>query len=386
MLTAEHLAEAVKRGLITRDQEAGLLEISRQAAPIVDEDIAPPTGSDESFRLVGGGNDVFIAIGIILLTVGAWFSFSTLMGGHWSANTIYMAVFVWAVAEFITRQKRMKFSSLILSITFLGMVMTRLGWWVFNNYNVKTPDNPLQIIGMRDDILQAGLIICAGLALSALIYFLRFRVPIMAAAIAVSAIGLVSLFVGNFVFDRVLDYSIQIADENAVRDALQKLLYVPLVCGLVVFFVGVAFDIKDRKRERVWSDCAFWLHIISAPLIVHPLFTLASGSNQFISNNVASPTATLLLIGLVVMFFYVALVIDRRSLLVPSLGYFGTVGIFYLVNVTANSTGIPSFAIILVVIGMTIIMFGAGWQRIRNLVVNSTLPHSLIQKLPPVKI
>ena len=386
MLTPDHLTHAVEKGLISEEQRGGLLELSRLPLPLRNDDGEPATAGDESFRLVGGGNDVFIAIGILLLMVGAWFTLSTVSGSHWSMICAYMTVFVWAVAEFITRQKRMKFSSLLLSATCLGMVMTWLGWWINSNFQVQAPDNPLQIIGMRDEVLQAGLIACAVLAVSAIIYFLRFRVPFMVAAITVSVIGLVTLFVGNFVFDRVLDYSIQIADENAVRIALQKLLYVPLVCGLLVFIVGVIFDIKDSKRETLWSDCAFWLHVISAPLIVHPLFTLASGQNQIISNNIPSPTASLLLVGLVFVFFYVALAIDRRSLLVPSLGYFGTVGIYYIVNVTANSTGIPSFAIILVVIGLMIIMFGAGWQRIRSLVIGSTLPSSLIQKLPPVKI
>ena len=208
MLTPDHLTHAVEKGLISEEQRGGLLELSRLPLPLRNDDGEPATAGDDSFRLVGGGNDVFIAIGILLLMVGAWFTLSTVSGSHWSMICAYMAVFVWAVAEFITRQKRMKFSSLLLSATFLGMVMTWLGWWINGNFQVQAPDNPLQIIGMRDEVLQAGLIACAVLAVSAIIYFLRFRVPFMVAAITVSVIGLVTLFVGNFVFDRVLDYSI----------------------------------------------------------------------------------------------------------------------------------------------------------------------------------
>ena len=88
---------------------------------------------------------------------------------------------------------------------------------------------------------------------------------------------------------------------------------------------------------------------------------------------------------LILAFVYVALAIDRRSLLVPTLAYFGSLGIYYLVNSTANSTGIPPFALILLVVGALIITFGAGWQHIRRLIVRPTLPTSVLDKLPPIK-
>ena len=92
-----------------------------------------------------------------------------------------------------------------------------------------------------------------------------------------------------------------------------------------------------------------------------------------------------MILVLIAVFFYVALAIDRRSLLVPSLGYFGTVGIYSLVSITSQNTGIPAIAVVLGVVGLLIIIFGIGWQRIRGLVIGSTLPHVLLQKLPMVK-
>jgi hypothetical protein len=90
---------------------------------------------------------------------------------------------------------------------------------------------------------------------------------------------------------------------------------------------------------------------------------------------------TILILG----FLYVALAIDRRSLLVPTLAYFGSLGIYYLVNSASDSTGVPPFALILVVVGALIIVFGAGWQRIRRIVVKPTLPAAVIRRLPPLK-
>jgi hypothetical protein len=71
--------------------------------------------------------------------------------------------------------------------------------------------------------------------------------------------------------------------------------------------------------------------------------------------------------------------------LIPTLAYFGTLGIYYLIDGAANTTGIPPFALILLVIGGMIIMFGAGWQTIRRLTVGATLPTSILSRLPPIR-
>ena len=65
---------------------------------------------------------------------------------------------------------------------------------------------------------------------------------------------------------------------------------------------------------------------------------------------------------LIIGFIYVALIIDRRSLLVPTLGYFGSLGVYAMISNAATQTGIPPLALILLAIGTMIIVFGAGWQ------------------------
>jgi len=158
-----------------------------------------------------------------------------------------------------------------------------------------------------------------------------------------------------------------------------------VICGLIVFATGVAFDIYDRDRRKIWSDCAFWLHVVSAPMLVHPLFIMATGQNVVFGHIAPDANATIMLTILILGFLYVALAIDRRSLLVPTLAYFGSLGIYYLVNSASDSTGVPPFALILVVVGALIILFGAGWQRIRRIVVKPTLPAAVIRRLPPLK-
>ena len=149
----------------------------------------------------------------------------------------------------------------------------------------------------------------------------------------------------------------------------------PLACGLLVFGVAVFLDLGDRERVTVWSDCAFWLHVVSAPLLVHPLFILATGQDVVFGRIEPGTSATVMLGVLIAVFVYVALAIDRRSLLIPTLAYFGSLGIYYLINGAANQTGVPPFALILLVVGALIMVFGAGWQRIRALIVRPNVPH-----------
>ena len=168
-------------------------------------------------------------------------------------------------------------------------------------------------------------------------------------------------------------------------ELLRNALYMPLICGLLIFGIGVAFDLRDRERVTVWSDCAFWLHVISAPLLVHPLFILSTGQDVVFGEIEPGAGAMVMIAILITVFVYVALAIDRRSLLIPALAYFGSLGIYYLVNSAANQTGIPPFALILLVVGALVMVFGAGWQRIRALIVQPTLPGSLLERLPPIR-
>jgi len=112
---------------------------------------------------------------------------------------------------------------------------------------------------------------------------------------------------------------------------------------------------------------------------------MATGQDAFFGSVEPGGDAIVMLTLLILGFVYVALVIDRRSLLVPTLAYFGTLGIYYLFDTATEATGVPPFALLLVVVGVLIILFGAGWQRIRGLIVGRTLPTSVLNRLPPLQ-
>ncbi len=99
------LAVAVERGLLTGEQVQSLreLEVARSGLAETSEEAVP--GGDEPLRLIGGGNDLFVTVGTVLLMSGFLFVLNTVIGGRtlWIAGLV--AAFSWVVAEIVTRQQ-----------------------------------------------------------------------------------------------------------------------------------------------------------------------------------------------------------------------------------------------------------------------------------------
>jgi len=378
-ISADTLEKAVAGGVISVDQRDRLHALERSLTAHDD------VGDDENLRLIGGGNDLFVTVGTVLVSAGFYFVLTTTIHQRpiWIAGL--MAVFAWAVAEVVTRQHRMKLASTVLSLVFMAAVAVALELFTIERYPVREPQSIWELLALRQIVAPAGYVFFGGVILAALLYFWRFRVPILAGVIAVAATLLAFLQTAIVLYDGVTTGAVAVPRIEDMPQLLRAALYMPLLCGLVVFGVAVALDLYDRDRRKIWSDCAFWLHVVSAPMLVHPLFIMATGQDVVFGKIEPDANATLMLGILIAAFVYVALAIDRRSLLVPTLAYFGSLGIYYLVNSAANTTGVPPFAFILLVVGALIIVFGAGWQRIRRLIVRPTLPTSVLNKLPPIK-
>lgn len=394
--TADLIRIGVDRQIISAEQGEKLTAVSaelRQAPPPLPASAAPPApkpklslDTDENLRLVGGGNDLFVTVGVVLLLAGGLSAFAAIFKSSQIVLWLVSIVAVWAIAEVVTRQRRMKLSSTVLAVAFVWAIGQLVVATLISQMGLRIPQNVLELLGMRGEISTAGLVFFGALVAASALYFWRFRVPILAASIALALTGLIFQYALLFVYDGVISADIQISSTADFLDLTRSALIMPLLCGLAIFAVGVAFDLHDRERETVWSDCAFWLHVLSAPLMVHPLFLLATGQTLVFGEIEGSQGAGLGLFALVIVFTFVALAIDRRSLLVPSLAYLGVLGIATLIEGTAAATGVPTFAIVLLAIGALVIMFGAGWQRIRWLIIRPILPTSALDRLPPIKV
>src|SRR3954469_12941455 len=146
-----------------------------------------------------------------------------------------------------------------------------------------------------------------------------------------------------------------------------------LVLGVGVFLFAMWWDSSDPRRETRRSDVAFWLHLLAAPMIVHPVFKLLG-----LADGGGSAGGAGVVLALYVLFALTALAIDRRALLVSALAY-----VLWALSRLFQTAGAVelSFALTALVIGSALLLLSAFWHRARRSVVKPP-PPGLQAKLP----
>lgn len=313
---------------------------------------AAPAADEESFRLITGFNDIFVSIAaVILLVAVGWIGESI----HPALAGAFVAGSAWFLAEYFTRQRRMALPSIVLVLAFsAGVAATMIGF-LFKHGEA--------IFGNRLDETTAAILfgsIAAVTAAATWLHWKRFMVPITVAAgtaaLAATAVALVLAITGV-----------------ASPDGTLPMVLV-LVAGLGVFALAMWWDRSDRVRQTRRSDVAFWLHLLAAPMIVHPIFHLL-GVTQ--GDNIGS-AAAVLVVAIYIGFGLIALAIDRRALLVSALAYvlFAMTQLFREFGAVELNVALTAF-----VIGSALLLLSAFWQNARAAVVGF-LPENLANQLP----
>jgi hypothetical protein len=355
----QELDDAVAAGAISADAADALRQYvaGQRVAAIPDE---------EQFRLITGFNDIFVSIAAAILLfavgwIGQWIGQQTGVyvtddgsAGPSPLAPLFVAATSWALALFFTARRRMALPSILLLLAFvlgvfgtaaLGIALA-IGPDRFNDNNA--------LVGTV--VAVSGAIAAAG----AWFHWRRFRVPITvaggAAAVAAIPIGIVMGILGP--------------NDPQTSKVILSLI---LVLGVGVFLFAMWWDASDRARLTRRSDVAFWLHLLAAPMIVHPVFTLLglNDGNATIGE------------GLVVVLLYVALgltalAIDRRALLVSALAY-----VLYALTELFKQFGAVELNVALtaLVIGSALLLLSAFWHQARRTIVQP-LPESLRDRLP----
>jgi len=133
------------------------------------------------------------------------------------------------------------------------------------------------------------------------------------------------------------------------------------------------WDGSDRARVTRRSDVAFWLHLLAAPMIVHPVFTLLG-----LTTGHANVGEGLAVIALYVVLGLTALAVDRRALLVSALAY-----VLYALQALFREFGAVELNVALtaLVIGSALLLLSAFWHQARGAIVRP-LPGNLRERLP----
>ena len=377
MYSEQDLRDAVAGGAITEEAALALRAHVAKARhmPITDE---------ENFRLVSSFNDIFVAIGVVimLLAMGAvgqaiaeaiatlpeFPDWATASEEQWTAyrsaseartfttfliGGLFVAGTAWALAEFFTRRRRMALPSILLLLGFIGaLFFTGLGAVLL----MQNQDSE-RVVAIAAAI--GGVLAAAG----AYMHWRRFMVPITiaagAAAIALTALALIAA-----------------AIDPATEHFETIILSLVFVAGLAIFAVAMRWDMSDRERKTRRSDVAFWLHLLAAPMIAHPIFALLG----VIDGSGLNVAASIGVLAVYVLFGIIALAIDRRALLVSALFY-----VLIALGFLFDRFGAVelTFALTALVIGSALLTLSAFWVPIREKIV-AMMPGGLQDRLPTV--
>jgi len=208
-----------------------------------------------------------------------------------------------------------------------------------------------------------GIVLAVSAAISAgaaWLHWRTFRVPITVAAGAASAAAIaVGLLIAGL-------------GQNA-EDARNIILGFVLLLGIGMFLFAMWWDGSDRGRLTRRSDVAFWLHLLAAPMIVHPIFTLLGLTTGHVGVGEG-----LLVILLYVVLGLTAVAVDRRALLVSALAY-----VLFALNELFREFGAVELNVALtaLIIGSALLLLSAFWHQARSAIVRP-LPQSLRDRLP----
>jgi hypothetical protein len=329
------LNAAVKSGIIDEASATRLTDfVARGSVPL--------NSDDENLRLVTGFSDIFVVIGLALF-LGALFVIA-------KGFVFFILPFVaWGLAEIFTRRMRMALPSIVLLLVFVASVFA-LVWALMGS--------PAE--GSRDwlgDPRPAGYVVAAAAAvLGAILHWWRFHVPITFAAGAAALVGMIVAGL-NFAVPGIL--------ENTAG-----LVLLPL--GLCVFALAMVTDRQDRARRTQLSDRAFWLHLLAAPLIVHPVVWNMTKVAEL------TPTSAMLIVALFLVLSFVALVVDRRALLVSSLIYLG----YALSTIFGKQVfGAEGAGLAVLAVGSVVLLLSVAWKPLRRALVN-ILPPQIQAQVP----
>lgn len=342
--STDDLGAAVSAGVLTAEQ-AERLRVFVEGRRLDGGDVA--VRDREDVRFVRGFHDVFMSVGLIALFAGL--RYAVTVGGSPRVMAIGMlgvAALAWALAEVFTRRQRLVLPSIVLAATFVFNVVMA---------TIASEGGPLGFLAKDSN---AALVFPAvGLA-AAVAFRLRFGLPFASAlvAIAVAALAAGLLF----------------AASPQIFQATWLILL--LVAGLATFAAAMRFDLRDRERETLDADNAFWLHLTAAPMIVHAILAIAIDNPTRPSDAQAA-----LVVAIVAALALIALVIDRRALLMSGLIYFGIAIATLIPKAPVDSTMLP--ALVLVLIGGFVTALGAGWRPARRAALR-LIPDRVADALP----
>ena len=343
MYTEEDIASAVKAGVMPATTAQAFREHVAQLgqSSLVDE---------EYFRLVSGFNDVFVVIASVLLLSAVAFLGALVSPG---IGGLAVAAFAWGLAEFFTRVRRMALPSIVLLFAFIGGTFFGVMLLLGTNIHIENPSETLFLLKIFISATAAGL--------AAWAHWNQFHVPItVAVGVAAGAAAIVAVL-------------LMMLEQWFGFISLTPLLF---VVGVTVFLLAMKWDMSDIERQTGRSDVAFWLHLLAAPLLVHPVFTALTASGGQVTG-----LQGLSVVGVYLLVALISICVDRRALMVSALAY-----VLFAFTALFKKYGMETLGLapVAFIIGAALLALSAFWHPIRVRVFQ-LLPSRIQNYLPPVR-
>jgi hypothetical protein len=383
------------RGVLEAAAAAGVIQ-AEQVGPLHDflasraAGVAAAPSGEEDLRFIRNFHDVFLAIGIILFSVGMMVGIgayvssagitdggqgAVLTGGLFAAG----GAVIWLLGEVFARRRRLFLPAIAIvcaltiflvvaaALLYVGILLGR--GFDENNWDFATMPPQVRI----------GILIATAFAFIApFAFYLRFRLPF--------SLGLAGGGVAFFIIVAAM-----IANFDLTVSVLPALY---LVLGALLFAAAVAFDARDPARTTRFSDNGFWLHFAAAPLILNGAFGLiglmfgndlsvtspSAGLVQSASSGTGTLQAALTLV-VVLLLGLVSLLINRRVLIVSTLI---TTGI--AIGILMNAVGLGAGALAastLIVLGAFVLILGASWHSTRRALLGWVKPDGAWARIFP---
>jgi len=365
MLNKDMLADAVSKGIIEPEQADALnrLESTPAQHPELAQKADLDAEDDEGFRFISGFNDIFLALGVVMVLYGITLSGIGIgIGGHAITGLI-----LWGLAEVFASWLKRSLPSMIVAAAFVYHMLSLASIYL---YGVELEDSAL-FIGWPDINILLPLFM-AGIA-TALVFYARFKLPFALFLTGIQIIAVVVL----------------LTTKNLDQNTVSFVISMVFITGIVLFMLAMWFDTSDRLRQTRLSDNAFWLHLLASPLIVHSIMWQSAiwivgyeRTNSLIGLEEIAPTLAGLVLVIFLFLMSVALIIDRKAMLVSSLIYV-SIAVTYFITQQGDALGAASFTPVL--IGGAIIALGIGWRPLRQILF-TILPLGFIEaRLPPLR-
>ncbi|MBN8966646.1 MAG: hypothetical protein J0H89_15045, partial [Rhizobiales bacterium] len=248
------------------------------------------------------------------------------------------AVAMWGLAELLVRRMRLVLPGIVIALFFVCFTVRAVpfaGWTVTPEQAIWESPLALPLALFFHGSPVATAIDGVVAAFAAAVFYARLRFPFALLILAGGAV----LAVTSAALELWPD-----------RQHISSL--VVLACGLAVFAAAMA------------------------PLLVHSLIRLTAGS--VFTLNAVSASA---IVAITLAVTAVAVVIDRRALLVSALTYLGSAIAYALSH--ARVDGVSTSITTLVVLGFFVLALGIGWVPLRRKLTSGLSP-GLVARLPPV--